>query len=93
MSCVDLWISILSPHSRACPIWPSAVMSSRLSLRAVLMLTRLLSVTTSGRELSVCGQIRLITNTFVSGIRIGPPADIECPVLPVGVEMIRPSQR
>src|SRR6266568_8147016 len=43
------------------------------------------------RFVKTCGQIGVITKTPDSGSRIGPPADNEYAVEPVGVATIRPS--
>src|SRR5438067_11761658 len=43
------------------------------------------------RLVRTCGQIGVITNTPQSGSRIGPPAESEYAVEPVGVAIIKPS--
>ena len=43
------------------------------------------------RFVKTCGQIGVMTKTPDSGARIGPPADNEYAVDPVGVATIRPS--
>src|SRR5947207_9459168 len=48
---------------------------------------------TMGRFVSVCEQIGVSTMASTLGNTIGPPADSEYAVDPVGVEMMRPSAR
>ena len=48
---------------------------------------------TIGRLVNVCEQIGVMTTASIVGNRIGPPADSEYAVDPVGVEMISPSAR
>src|SRR5438128_11865473 len=49
------------------------------------------SLTMTERFVSTCGQIGVMTKTPDSGDRIGPPAESEYAVEPVGVAMISPS--
>src|SRR5207245_6157806 len=49
------------------------------------------SATMIDRFVRTCGQIGVITKTPDSGSRIGPPADNEYAVEPVGVATIKPS--
>src|SRR5437764_15167945 len=49
------------------------------------------SATMIDRFVRTCGQIGVITKTPDSGSRIGPPADSEYAVEPVGVATIKPS--
>ena len=49
------------------------------------------SATMIERFVSTCGQIGVMTNTPDSGSRIGPPADNEYAVDPVGVATTNPS--
>ena len=44
-----------------------------------------------GLVFRLCGAIGVITNNFCSGVTIGPPAESEYAVEPVGVEIITPS--
>src|SRR5260370_24288355 len=48
---------------------------------------------TSGRSLSMCGQIGVITKDSTAGCKMGPPAEREYAVEPVGLATIRPSAR
>src|SRR5438094_10283851 len=49
------------------------------------------SLTMTDRFVSTCGQIGVMTKTPDSGDRIGPPAESEYAVEPVGVAVINPS--
>ena len=49
------------------------------------------SRTTTGRSVKVCGQIGVITKASTAGCTIGPPAESEYAVEPVGVPTINPS--
>ena len=49
--------------------------------------------TTTERLVNACGQIGVIVSTLHSGLTIGPPAAREYAVDPVGVAIIKPSQR
>ena len=51
----------------------------------------LVSGTSTGRLVSMCGQIGVRQMAGTDGKMIGPPAESEYAVEPVGVEMIRPS--
>ncbi|MNT90762.1 hypothetical protein D3C72_2317450 [compost metagenome] len=53
----------------------------------------LLLLITSGRAESVCGNMGTSVIASRDGVRIGPPAEREYAVEPVGVEMINPSER
>src|ERR1043166_7602274 len=55
------------------------------------MLTTALAGSTRGRTASVCGQIAVTTIASTVGTTIGPPADIEYAVEPVGVLTMIPS--
>src|ERR1041384_757514 len=55
------------------------------------MLTTALAGRTRGRTASVCGQIAVTTIASTVGTTIGPPADIEYAVEPVGVLTMMPS--
>ena len=48
--------------------------------------------TTSGREVSECGAVGVIIKESTLGVIIGPPADNEYAVDPVGVAIIKPSE-
>src|SRR3954451_24896258 len=51
----------------------------------------LVSGTITGRFVSMCGQIGVMQIAGTEGKMMGPPADSEYAVDPVGVEMMRPS--
>src|SRR3954453_2146187 len=55
------------------------------------MVTTAVAGRTSGRTASVCGQIAVTTIASTVGTTIGPPADIEYAVEPVGVLTMMPS--
>src|SRR3954453_15677360 len=55
------------------------------------MVTTAVAGRTSGRTASVCGQIAVTTIASTVGTTIGPPADIEYAVDPVGVLTMIPS--
>ena len=57
------------------------------------MATRDVAGTTTGRLVSVCGQIGVTTNARTSGVTIGPPAASVYAVDPVGVATMSPSAR
>src|SRR5439155_6288601 len=59
------------------------------SLTSISMID--VSATIIERFVSTCGQIAVITRTPDSGSRIGPPAESEYAVEPVGVATIKPS--
>src|SRR5467141_1427250 len=54
------------------------------------MLTTAVAGKTSGRTARVCGQIAVTTIASTVGTTIGPPADIEYAVEPVGVLTMMP---
>lgn len=53
----------------------------------------LLLFMTSGRADNVCGNMGTVVIASREGVRIGPPAEREYAVEPVGVEIISPSER
>jgi hypothetical protein len=57
------------------------------------MATSVASGSTMGRLVSVCGAIGTSTQPGIDGCRMGPPADSEYAVAPVGEATIRPSAR
>ena len=46
---------------------------------------------TSGRDVNVCAAVGVIMSESTFGVTIGPPADSEYAVEPVGVEITNPS--
>ncbi len=65
----------------------------KFSLLLTLIIMFPSSGTTIGLKFSVCGQIGVINNTLLYGLIIGPPAESEYPVEPVGDEINTPSPR
>ena len=59
------------------PTWPSIVKTSARVPSVTRTSSVLVSGTTSGLELRVCGQTRLTTKARVSGTTIGPPEESE----------------
>src|SRR3989475_13147564 len=55
------------------------------------IVTTAVAAMTSGRTASVCGQMAVTTIASTVGTTIGPPADIEYAVEPVGVLTMMPS--
>src|SRR5580700_4421647 len=72
------------------PTWPSMV---RNTLSGPCESTRitLVSGTITGRLVNMCGQMGVMQMAGTEGKMMGPPADSEYAVDPVGVETIRPS--
>lgn len=88
---LDLRQTIESRCSRGSPTCPSIVRYAvSLSAREVMVIT-MLSGTITGRFVNICGQIGVIQSASTFGKMIGPPADNEYAVEPVGVETMRPS--
>ena|SRR2546428_7052093 len=61
------------------------------ALPSILKLSTLLSETTIGRTLKLCGQMGVITKFPEPGKTMGPPQLNEYAVDPVGVATIKPS--
>ena len=86
---------IWSPYSTGMTIWPSIVRpillsSKRRSVSIVMTISRLLGITTGRSERSE-GQTGVKIKASTCGCTIGPPAESEWPVEPVGVATISPS--
>ena len=75
------------------PSCPSMVRSASCSRFATAMRTTAFGRSTTGRFDSVCGEIGESTMTRTDGSTIGPPAESEYAVEPVGVATMRPSAR
>ena len=56
-----------------------------------MMRITLVSGTSTGRLVSMCGQMGVMQMAGTEGKMMGPPAESEYAVEPVGVEMMRPS--
>src|SRR5215217_5056839 len=86
-----LRIVTVDPRSTCIGLRPSSVKNTGYS--GSLTSTSIIdpSATMIDRFVSTCGQIGVITNTPDSGSRIGPPADKEYAVEPVGVATTKPS--
>ena len=75
------------------PHCPSTVSSTCSAGDASRTITRDVAGTTTGRLVSVCGQIGVTTKARTSGVTIGPPAARVYAVEPVGVATMSPSAR
>ena len=91
--CSEARISTVSPWVNATPTWPSSVAIAPSSLLVRTTSISELAGTIRGRCVSVCGQIGVRINDGTAGLMIGPPAESEYAVEPVGVLTIRPSPR
>ena len=66
-----------SPVERAAQTWPSALKLSGDCPRRMRSVMRAFSGRTSGREVSVWGQMTLMPMASASGMMMGPPAESE----------------
>src|SRR3989454_2972100 len=74
------------------PTWPSNETSTSSVHGGIgWIVTTAAAGKTSGRTASVCGQMAVTTMASTVGATIGPPADIEYAVEPVGVLTMIPS--
>jgi hypothetical protein len=73
--CSDTVTRTRSPLSSRAPTCPSTVSCAPPSRGRTSISSRAVSGSTSGRCVSVCGQIGVTTKTREPGIRIGPPAE------------------
>ena len=98
--CLPVFISLASNASRlTVNLNPELTVCERLSSETRKYLLRLstsreimlLSGTTTGLMLRLCGLTGVMTKLLDIGLMIGPPQLNEYPVEPVGVEMISPS--
>src|SRR6266404_6864494 len=86
-------IATLSSDCINTPFCPSSVRYTDSAVPRNRISTLHVSPTTSGRSLNVCGQIGVKIMDSTAGCTIGPPADSEYAVDPVGVATINPSAR
>src|SRR3989441_12176029 len=92
MGCSARRTSSFSPGWMGVPTWPSNDTStSSLPGGIGWMVTTAVAARTSGRPARVWGQIAVTTIASTVGTTIGPPADIEYAVDPVGVLTMIPS--
>src|SRR4029077_3521779 len=74
------------------PTWPSNETSTSSVHGGIgCTVTTAVAGSTSGRTASVCGQMAVTTMASTVGTTIGPPADMEYAVDPVGVLTMIPS--
>src|SRR6267378_5987886 len=92
MGCSARRTSSFSPGWMGVPTWPSNdTRTSSLQGGIGWIVTTAVAARTSGRTARVCGQMAVTTIASTVGTTIGPPADIEYAVDPVGVLTMIPS--
>src|SRR5947208_16711602 len=88
---LELWHTTTSCSRIGVPTCPSSVRYTLSSGPREVTRITLVSGTSTGRLVNMCGQIGVMHSAGTVGKMIGPPAESEYAVDPVGVEMISPS--